>query len=946
MKSTHQHRIDTWAAAAGLVLFLLAFSSAGAAVLPFDAQSDILSSTNGLDFPIDIALGDLNGNGRDDLVLCDQSEGAVWSVYASGTPFGTQIANGLDSPRTADIGDIDGDGDADVIVGQYNNIAPGGQAELIWYEFDQTTYTWVAHDIFHLSVSGARSIKLADIDNDGDLDFVLAVEGDPDPADGSLTWWENTLDSGTVGFSTSFHFIETTVDRPWDVEVVDLDSDGDLDVVTADVGADTVDWYENDGTPSSGWTSHSIRTGFDGADSVTIADIDRDGAPDVVASAGVDDRISWFENPSWTEHNVVVGIDSASSVEAADMDFDGDVDLVCTREFGNEVLWIENTDGAGGTWLRRSINSSFSGSIDAVPIDMDGDGDFDVAAVGYNEETISWWKNENTHRRFAEIDPITVRDSLNDPRAVAVADINGDGLQDMVLGGNGDAWLKVYIQVNETSWWENTVDTGVDQYRDVSVADMDGDGDLDVLGATVSGDAVYWWANDGSALPTWTQHTILSSFDGAHAVEPVDIDSDGDFDVVVAAVYADQVKVLTNDNGVGTSWSTDVTNTMDGAYDIAIGDVTGDGRPDVVASSYYGDFIRVMYQSGTAWNAHTLTGLDGPRGVSLGDVDGDGDLDIVGAIRNDDDIKWFENDGVGGTWTAHNVGTGYLNDGSEVQAVDIDHDGDIDVLATGYAGDDVYLWTNDGDGSSWSRRTIESGLDSPWQALAADINGDNNMDVVLTAAGTTDSLTWYKNVGQQFVASAYNYSPSHIDDGEKDAVLNYIVMSNGRSSDDNNLEISSLQLEFTDKNGAALTSAQINNIVERMEFYLDADDNLIWDAGVDTLLATDYYLSLSGGLLTYSFSHGISGNSVAPEAAEGFFVVLTAASDASQYSPNQIIVTMKTDQLECADRSAQTVLIGEAADDQATGVITIGSAIFSDGFETGNTSAWSSVVGS
>lgn len=935
------HRIIRAAFLGGLLVLFFSWNSAGAAELPFGSESVILDSSNGVNFPIGIAVGDMNLDGFDDLVMCAEGSGQVWQ-HLAGNLSGLTIATGLDSPRTADIGDIDGDGDMDVIVGQYNNIASGGQAEILWYEFD--AYSWIAHDIYHLSVSGVRSIKLGDIDGDGDLDFVLAVEGSPDQDDSSLTWWANTLsDTGSAGFSTTFNFLDSSVQRPWDVEVVDLDSDGDLDVVLADVGADTVDWYENDGTPSVGWTTHSIRTAFDGADSVAIADVDKDGHPDVIASAVNDDRISWFENSSWTEHNVVIGIDGPSTVESADLDFDGDPDLIVTREYSDEVLWIENKGSS--LWQRRTIDASFDGAYAAVPFDEDRDGDLDIVAVGYNEDSLSWWENQNTHRRFAEVDPITVRDELNDPRAVAVADINGDGLQDMVLGGYGDAWLRVYLQLNETAWLENSVDTGVSHYRDVSVGDMDHDGDLDVLAASTTADAIYWWANDGSALPSWTQHTILSSFNGAHTVEPVDLDGDGDLDVVVCAFDADESTIVINDNGVGTSWTKKNFVSLNGAYDVAIGDLNRDGKPDFVSSGYYEDVIRVHIQGSTLWGFSDITGLNGPRGVSLGDVDGDGYLDIVAAIRNDDDIKWFENDGVGGGWTAHDVGTGYLDDGSEVQAVDIDHDGDIDVVATGFGGDDVYLWKNDGTGNSWSRRTVESALDSPWQALAADINGDNNMDLVLTAAGTTDSLTWYKNVGQQFVATAYNYNPGHIDEGEKDAVLNYIVMNNGRSSDDHDLEISSIQLYFTDKNGTALTSTQINNIVERMEFYLDADDNLIWDEGVDSLFATDTYLSLSGGLLTVSFAHGISGNSVAPGAAEGFFVVLSAASNASQYSPNEIIVTMKTDQLECEDRSAQTPLIGEPADDKATGVITIGSEIFSDGFESHNTSAWSATVG-
>lgn len=937
------HRIIRAALLGGMVFLFFSWNSAGAAELPFGSESVILDSSNTVDFPISLAVGDMNLDGFDDLVMCAEDSGQIWQ-HLAGNLSGSIIATGLDSPRTADTGDIDGDGDMDVIVGQYNNIAPGGQAELIWYEHDLTTYTWVAHDIFHLSVSGARSIKLADIDGDGDLDFVLAVEGSPNQADSSLTWWENTLsDTGSAGFSTSFHFLDSSVQRPWDIEVVDLDTDGDLDVVLADVGADSVEWYENDGTPSVGWATHSIRTAFDGANSVAIADVDEDGNPDVIASALIDDRISWFENSSWSEHNVVLGIDGPSMVETGDLDFDGDPDLIVTREASDEVLWIENKGSS--LWERRTIDAAFDGAYAAVPFDQDRDGDLDVAAVGDNADSLSWWENQNTHRRFAETDPITVRDSLTDPRAVAVADINGDGLKDMVLGGYGDSWLKVYLQFNETTWWENTVDTGVSHFRDVSVADMDHDGDLDILAASTTADAIYWWANDGTGDPSWTQHTILSSFDGAHTVEPVDLDADGDLDVVVCAFDGDESTIVINQDGVGTSWTKANFTPLDGPYDVAIGDLNKDGKPDFVASGYYEDVIRVEIQGNTLWGYSDISGLNGPRGVALGDLDGDGDLDIVGAIRNDDAIKWFENDGTGAGWDPHDVGSGYLDDGSEVQAVDVDHDGDVDIVATGYDGHDVYLWKNDGTGSSWSRQFIETGLDSPWQVLVDDINGDNNMDLVLTAAGTTDSLLWYKNVGQQFVASAYNYNPGHIDDGEKDAILNYIVMNNGRSSDDNDLEISRIQLSFTDKNGTALTSTQINNIVERMEFYLDADDDLFWDEGVDTLIATDAYLSLSGGLLTFYFSHGLSGNSVAPGAAEGFFVVLAAESNASQYSPDKIIVTMETDQLQCRDLSAQTPLIGEPADDKATGVITIGSGIFSDGFESNSTSAWSATVG-
>ncbi len=930
----------------GTVLaIVLAVGATGAAELPFGSRVDMQSSANGVSFPIDLATGDMNDDGIPDLVMCDQSSGYIWRIvgFANGFSVGISIASGLDSPRAVDVGDIDGDGDLDVIVGQYNNIAPGGQAEIIWYE-RLSNGSWDAHDTYFLSYTGVRSIKLADIDLDGDLDYVLAAEGSPDHAYSSLSWRENSLsDTGTAGFSGTHHNLGATVSRPWDVEIADLDRDGDPDIVAADTGNNTVAWYENDGTPDSGWTEHVLINSFEAASSVSIGDIDRDGEPDIVALGAAENQIVWFENGTWTEHNVVLGIDGPTSVETGDMDLDGDLDLVVTREFGNEVLWIENRDGDGGLWQSRSVDASFGGAVDALPVDLDGDGDLDIAAVGYTADAVSKWENQNTHRRFAEADPITIRDELNNPRGVATADINGDGLKDVVLGGWGDAWVRVYLQLNETAWWENTVDTGTSQFRDVSVADIDGDGDLDILGATLAGDAVYWWANDGTTLPSWTRTTVLSSFNGAHAVEPVDIDGDGDLDVAIAAFDDDVVKVLTNDDGVGGSWSSCMTNTIDGAYDLAVGDLNDDGRPDIIASGYYGDFIRVMKQAGSGWSAGpTITGIDGPRGVALGDVDGDGDLDIVAAIRDDDDILWFENDGDGETWTAHDVGTGYLEDGSSVQAVDVDNDGDVDVVATGYGGGDVYLWKNDGDGASWVRRKIESSIDSPWQALADDLNGDSNMDLVLTAAGTTDSLTWYKNIGAQFVALAYDYAPARIEDGEKDAVFNFVVMNNGRAGD-HDLEVSQVQLYFEDTAGNPLTSSQINDIVDRMEIYLDADDDLWWTEGADTLLATDTYLSLVGGTLTLDLSHGISGNSVAPTVGEGFFVVFQAASDASEQALKDIRVTFLTDQLGCDDAVAELPLLGEPAEDVTTGTISFGNMLFGDDFESGDLSAWSSV---
>jgi len=929
-----------------VMLFLLPWPlTSGALELPFGSQSDIATSANGVNGPVDVVSGDITNNGKTDLVMCTQTSGQIWKIYNGGTAV--TLATGLDSPRSIDLGDIDRDGDLDLILGQYHNIDAGGQAEIIWYE-NLSNGQWTAHDAYSLSYTGVRSIKLADIDADGDLDYVLAAEGDPDQSYSSLSWRENMLsDTGTAEFSGNHHNLGASPERPWAVEVADFDGDGDLDIAAIDIGLDTLSWYENDGTPISGWTEHTIDASLDGAISLAIGDVNRDGLPDVIASASVDDTISWYEmgSPSWTEHSIATGLNFPSSVEPGDLDFDGDLDLVVSRQLNDEILWIENMENSGGSWQLHSIDTSFSGAYDALPVDLDADGDLDVAAIGYTADRLSWWENTGIHRSFTGADPVTIIENLDNPRGIATADINGDGLKDVVLGGWGDAWVKVYLQVNETSWWENTVETGITQFRDMAVGDIDHDGDLDILGASVADDKIFWWANDGGALPSWTKHTVVSSFNGAHAVEVADMDADGDLDLVVGAIYDDEVRVLINANGVGTTWSTDMTNSIDGTYDIVIGDLNSDGQPDVVASAYYGDFIRIMLQAGTAWSpAFTITGLNGPRGIDLGDIDGDGDLDIVGAIRNDNDILWFENDGNGGGWTSHDVGAGYLSDGSSVQAVDMDHDGDIDVIGTSYEDDEIIAWENGGDGSSWQSWYIDTDIDSPWQALVDDLNGDNNPDIILSAAGTTDSLTWYKNIGGQFSATPLIYlSELMIGDGERRAVLEFIIDNYGRSGD-HDLEVSRLKLYFEDTEGNPLSPTEANNIIDRMEIYADSDGDNHWTEGVDTLVTTDFYLSLSGGFLSLSIPHGLSGNSVEPTTGLYYFIVFKASSDASVQDPREIQLTFRTNQLECSDLSCGLALIGEAGRDAQTGTITLGSMLFGDDFESGDLSAWSTAV--
>jgi len=123
---------------------------------------------------------------------------------------------------------------------------------------------------------------------------------------------------------------------------------------------------------------------------------------------------------------------------------------------------------------------------------------------------------------------VTVRSGLAEPRAVTVADLNGDGWLDWLTAfWDGDA-ISSYLAVipDSNTWLTDTVAgaASFDGARAVATADINGDGDLDVLGSAVAADDIAWWENNGAWDPTWTRHTVLGSLDGAHRAEAADFE--------------------------------------------------------------------------------------------------------------------------------------------------------------------------------------------------------------------------------------------------------------------------------------------------------------------------------------------------------------------------------------------------------------------------------------
>ena len=134
----------------------------------------------------------------------------------------------------------------------------------------------------------AYGVFAADMDGDGDMDILSASN-----ADNTIAWYENNGDANPTWTASD---IVTNAGFARDVHAADMDGDGDMDIVSADFGDNTIAWYENNGDANPTWTAADISTSANAPHSVFVADIDGDGDMDIVSADSGDNTIAWYES--------------------------------------------------------------------------------------------------------------------------------------------------------------------------------------------------------------------------------------------------------------------------------------------------------------------------------------------------------------------------------------------------------------------------------------------------------------------------------------------------------------------------------------------------------------------------------------------------------------------------------------------------------------------------
>ena len=349
---------------------------------------------------------------------------------------------------------------------------------------------------------------------------------------------------------------------------------------------------------------------------------------------------------SFIKHQVDSTFAGAHAVQAFDLDGDGDMDFAGASMTAGRISWWEN-GGDSHSWTERIVDETFTGARYIDAIDLDADGDLDLFGAAASLDAITWWENSA-----------------------------------------GDA----------STWIAHAVDDTFDFAMHVHATDLDADGDIDLLGAALKDDAITWWENMGDAL-TWERHTITDTFDGARHVCAVDIDGDGDTDLLGSADIADTVKWWSNTAGDATEWEGFVVDsTFEGVNGVIPVDIDDDGDADLLGAADEADDIvwweQVIEDDSLVWNKSVIKAkFDGAFSVVSADMDNDDDMDILGVAAEADQVVWWENlTGIGDEWMEHIIQEAFEFP-MHVNAADIDGDGDVDVMAGNFGGE-VAWWEN------------------------------------------------------------------------------------------------------------------------------------------------------------------------------------------------------------------------------------------------------------
>ncbi|GHB62670.1 hypothetical protein GCM10008107_09710 [Psychrosphaera saromensis] len=651
--------------------------------------------------PLDVLLADMDNDGDLDLVHSTDyfSNGVYW--YENGNAWSKHIVTSSVQDKqiiALDTGDIDNDGDLDVILGLVDGV--------YWFENGNA---WAKSPIA-IDLDSLASLAVGDINGDNKADVF-----------GAHYLYGNSSNTGAISLYESSDWSETVVAnrngiRGKDVIATDVDSDGDVDLLSVNYKTyyySDLTLYKFTGYDSTipvyvdvleGTTDITLPLiGYDAdGDALTYSVSGDDSAFFKVNQTGVVSFISAPDYHSFSDSNkdnvfelllVVSDGKTSSSKEiklevklGQDSDIDGITDAQELLD-GTDLYDYDSKIDTDGDGVPDRLEIYYGGNINTPDaLDSDNDGVIDYIERFYGEDDAPVWlvKTANgNHWEEKTIDSPDDTYSRSNHNAIAVADVTGDGVKDVlsdayeritILNGANDfatsvvdadmkdvnfitsadltndgtynpdiiiteeysySYSSTYNHIywyEHGTWIKRPISTSGDVYGDLKLQDMDGDGDLDIIALTKT--QIVWYENGN----TWLKHSIIDIDFEVSRFEVVDFDYDGDIDIVATVEEENNIVWFEN----STAWQTNlISDSIENAEGLAVKDIDDDGSLDIVVTSNDNSFT--LLQNINGWQQTTLYSLyesDSTTDVVIADMNNDGLYDIIGSSSGS--LVWFD----------------------------------------------------------------------------------------------------------------------------------------------------------------------------------------------------------------------------------------------------------------------------------------------------------------